>query len=282
MLPKRSDEKLPRITRLLPMCKAACCAAGLLASALVQGEELPAIALIIDDMGNHASHGEHALSLGGRVTYAFLPHTPHARRLAERAHREGKEVMLHLPMDSYDGNQLGPGALTLHMTERAFKRTLNANIEAIPHVAGLNNHMGSLLTRHPGAMAWLMQVLDQRPGMFFIDSRTTRETVAEQLALEYDVPNTRRNVFLDNDRDPAKIRANFGWLVRQARQQGFAVGIGHPYPETLSVLGDELERLGEHGVRLISASEIIALQRSSNSWQESSSPSPRVAKSSKP
>ena len=151
------------------MCKAACCAAGLLASTLVQGEDLPAIALIIDDMGNHASHGEHALSLDGRVTYAFLPHTPHARRLAERAHREGKEVMLHLPMDSHDGNQLGPGALTLHMTERAFKRTLNANIEAIPHVAGLNNHMGSLLTRHPGAMAWLMQVLDQRPGMFFID-----------------------------------------------------------------------------------------------------------------
>ena len=267
--------------RLLPMFRSLFCSA-LLGCGTTQAEELPAITLIIDDMGNHANHGEKALSLDGPVTYAFLPHTPYASNLAERAHSAGKEVMLHLPMDSHDGERLGPGALTLHMTEQTFKRTVASDIAAVPHAAGLNNHMGSLLTRHPGAMAWLMQVLDKRPGMFFIDSRTTRETVAQQLAQEFGVPNTRRNVFLDNDRDPAKIRESFGKLVHQARQQGYAVGIGHPYPETVNTLRKELDRLAEHGVRLISASQMIVLQRRNNTWQESSSHSPRVAKNSKP
>ena len=282
MLRQRLGRYLQRKSpRRRPIFRSFCCSTVLLACAAAQAEKPPAITLIIDDMGNHADYGERALSLDGRVTYAFLPHTPHARRLAERAHSEGKEVMLHLPMHSHDGGRLGPGALTLHMTEQAFKRTIAANIAAVPHVVGLNNHMGSLLTRHPGAMAWLMQVLNQYPGMFFIDSRTTRATVAQQLAQEYDVPNTRRNVFLDNDRNPARIRANFLQLVRQAREQGFAVGIGHPYPETVNTLRNELRRLGEHGVRLIGAADMVALQRRSDRWQESSSPSPKVAKNSK-
>ena len=136
-----SGYRKPAFSRLRPILTLLYCSAALLAGSAAQADKLPAITLIIDDMGNHADHGEHALSLQGRVTYAFLPHTPHAHRLAERAHREGKEVMLHLPMHSHDGGRLGPGALTLHMTERAFKRTVAANIAAVPHVVGLNNHM---------------------------------------------------------------------------------------------------------------------------------------------
>ncbi len=240
----------------------------------------PVVSIIIDDMGYHGVQGDAAVSLPGALTYAFLPHTPHARRLAERAHIEGKEVMIHLPMDSHEQVQLGPGALSLHMTELEFKRTLEKGIQAVPHAVGLNNHMGSLLTRHPGAMGWLMKVLGEE-NLYFIDSRTTKETVAQMLAQEYGIPNTRRNVFLDNVRDPMAIRTQFRRLLKMARKQGSAVGIGHPYPETIAVLQSELSGLGAIGVRLITASETIALQRRNPSWQEPSSPSPKVAKNSK-
>ncbi|MCW8908759.1 MAG: divergent polysaccharide deacetylase family protein [Sedimenticola sp.] len=250
------------------------------ASAAVQAAQ-PVITVIIDDMGNHGGWGEAALRIPGPVTYAFLPHTPHAVRLARAAHADGKEVMLHLPMQSHEGNRLGPGSLTLHMTEQAFQRTLDDNLAAVPHVQGINNHMGSLLTRHPGAMAWLMQGIGRHGPLYFVDSRTTLATVGEQVATEYQVPNARRDVFLDNNRDPAAIEHQFRQLVRQARRKGYAIGIGHPYPETSQVLTEQLSRLEALGVRLIPASEMIRHQRSVRTWHASSSPSPKVAKNSK-
>lgn len=242
----------------------------------------PVITIIIDDMGNHGGWGDAALAIPGPVTYAFLPHTPHADRLARQAHAAGKEVMLHLPMQSHEGNPLGPGALTLHMTEAAFRRTLDNDLNAIPHARGVNNHMGSLLTRHPGAMAWLMQGMRARGNLFFIDSRTTLATVARQLAQEYDVPSANRDVFLDNDRNPEAIARQFSRLLKRARRQGYAIGIGHPYPETSRVLAQQLGSLPALGIRLIPASQMIDYQRSRTLWHASSSPSPTVAKSSKP
>jgi polysaccharide deacetylase 2 family uncharacterized protein YibQ len=244
----------------------------------VEAEAQPVIAIIIDDVGNKLRAGEEALALPGPVTLAFLPHTPHADSLAKRAHNAGKEVMLHLPMQSHYGNNLGPGALTLHMTEENFRHSLKQSLDSIPHVAGLNNHMGSLLTRHPGAMDWLMSGMRDYGELYFIDSRTTKETVAEQVAQEHQVPVARRDVFLDNDRNPAAIARQFRQLVRLARRQGYAVGIGHPYKETMEMLRQELPRLEGQGIRLIHTSELVQFQGRNSSWPESSSPSPKVVK----
>lgn len=244
-------------------------------------QELPVITIIIDDMGNHESHGRAALAVPGAVTYAFLPHTPFAREFALKAHGDGKEVMLHLPMQSHEGNRLGPGALTLHMTEKAFKQTLERDLDAIPHVKGINNHMGSLLTRHPGAMEWLMQGVKLRGNLFFIDSRTTHETVGEQIAKEYGIPNSRRDIFLDNDRNPDAIRDQFRRLIDRAQHNGHAIGIGHPYPETSQILQEVLADIESLGIRLIPASEMIAQQGRNKQWHVPSSPSLKVAKSSK-
>jgi polysaccharide deacetylase 2 family uncharacterized protein YibQ len=252
------------------------------AAAAEQAEPAAVIAIIIDDVGNDLRAGEEALTLPGPVTLAFLPHTPHAKGLARRAHGAGKEVMLHLPMQSHAGNRLGPGALTLHMTEENFRQSLKESLDSVPHVAGLNNHMGSLLTRHPGAMGWLMSGMRDYGELFFIDSRTTLETVAEQVAQEHQVPAARRDVFLDNDRNPAAIGRQFRQLVRLARRQGYAVGIGHPYKETMEVLERELPRLEAEGVRLIRTSELVGYQGRKATWPESSSPSPKVVKNLKP
>ncbi|MEW7978224.1 MAG: divergent polysaccharide deacetylase family protein [Candidatus Sedimenticola endophacoides] len=246
------------------------------------GTDLPTITLIIDDMGNRRAWGEAALEIPGAVTYSFLPHTPHAERLARLARGQGKGVMLHLPMESAEGYRLGPGGLTLHQTEEEFRHTLATALEAVPHVQGVNNHMGSLLTRHPGAMGWLMQGLREHGPLFFIDSRTTARSQARAVALEYAVPSAGRNVFLDNQRDPEAILAQFQRLVRIARSEGHAIGIGHPYPETSQVLRQVIERLPELGVRLVSAAEMVQLQQRRPPWQPPSYPLLKVVKSSKP
>lgn len=217
----------------------------------------PLISIIIDDMGNQLADGQRALELPGAVTYAFLPHTPYARRLANRAHVLSREVMLHLPMDAHGGNRLGPGGLTRHMTEGKLQETLVSSLAAVPHVVGVNNHMGSLLTRHPGAMQWLMKGLRDHGGLYFIDSRTSPVTVAEKVALENELPTASRDVFLDHVREPEAIRLQFLRLIQIARRHGKAIGIGHPYPVTSEILSQELAQLEAHGVQLVPVSRLL-------------------------
>ncbi len=240
----------------------------------------PVISIIIDDMGHRLQDGNRALELPGAVTYAFLPHAPHARKMAEQAHASGKEVMLHLPMDAHEGEKLGPGGLSLHMTQQQFQDALASSLASVPHVVGLNNHMGSLLTRHPGAMDWLMEDVRQRGDLFFVDSRTTSLTVAEKLAREHQIPSAGRDIFLDNVREPKYIREQFQQLIRRAKIRGKAIGIGHPFPETIATLAEELEKLEESGVKLVFISETIA-KRQNIPRQASLSPPQKEVKSAK-
>ena len=233
---------------------------------------LPAIALIIDDLGNQREQGMRAVSLPGPVACAFLPYGPFTKALASQAHAYRKEIMLHLPMQALDHGhkRVEKGTLTLDMTEQQFMDVLARGIAAVPHVSGLNNHKGSLLTQNPGNMAWLMQAINQRGNLFFIDSRTTKATVARQLAFEYGVPSSSRNVFLDNNPEPEAVRAQFRKLVAIAKRDGTALGIGHPFPGTLGVLTEELENLHRQGVQLLPVSRLIELQNErSIAWQTS-------------
>jgi len=221
-------------------------------------DELPRIAIIIDDVGDRHAEGLAAVSLPGTIACAFLPHTPYARELAKRAYENGKEVLLHLPLQSLNGKALGPGAITLDTTETEFRRILRDNLSAVPHVRGVNNHMGSLLTRHPGHMTWLMQDLAADGQLFFIDSYTHADSVALAMASERGVPAARRDVFLDNVPERDAIAAEFTRLVERARANGSAIGIGHPYPRTLEFLAAILPVLEtEFGVRLVPVSTLL-------------------------
>lgn len=230
----------------------------------------PSIALIIDDLGNQSAAGQRAIELPGPVACAFLPYGHFTRQLAQQAHTRGKEVMLHLPMQSVHHNESDRGELMLDMTQQQFTRTLTAGLAAVPHVSGINNHRGSLITRHPGHMTWLMQAMRQRGGLFFVDSRTTAATVARRIAAEYRVPSIERNVFLDHDRQPDAVQAQFRRLVRIAQRDGVALGIGHPYPETLEVLSRELALLGDYNVQMVSVNRLIEIETGSKQpWQMS-------------
>lgn len=243
------------------------------------GDQPVRIALIIDDMGNRKGAGEAALALPGSVTYSFLPRTPYAWEQATQAHELQREVMLHQPMESDLGNSLGAGALTLTMPRETFLVTLKRNLESIPYVAGVNNHMGSLLTRDPTSMRWLMSSLHEA-GLFFIDSRTTDATVAQQVAQDQLVESARRHVFLDYVQDKEVVQEQLKALIAMARRRGGAIGIAHPYPETLEVLNRELPKLQAQGVVLVPASTLT--NPGSAKWHASSSPLPTAVKSSKP
>ncbi len=217
----------------------------------------PQISIIIDDLGNHHESGLKAVNLPGPVAYAFLPHTPHAAQLAEIAHRNGKEVILHIPMQSRSGRRLGPGAVTAAMDRIELMRVVSAGLRSVPHVSGVSNHMGSLLTSRREAMGWLMDLLRVRDRLFFVDSRTTGSSRALEVAQQRGVPSVTRDVFLDAELNEAEIYRAFEQLLRIARRRGSALAIGHPHEETLTVLANMIPRLQDYGVHLVPVASLI-------------------------
>lgn len=217
----------------------------------------PRIAIIIDDLGHHLATGRRAVALPGPVVCAVLPHTPAGAALAALARQSGKEVLLHLPLQAVDpGNAAEPGGITLDMGRRHLADALADGLASVPYAVGINSHRGSLLTRHPGHMGWLMEEIGRR-GLFFIDSYTTHRSVALMIAREAGVPSTRRDVFLDADPAPERIGAEFERLESIARQRGTAVAIGHPYPATLDFLEARLPDLAADGIELVALGELL-------------------------
>jgi polysaccharide deacetylase 2 family uncharacterized protein YibQ len=254
---------MPRVALLLLLALSATTAAA------EPGTEAT-IGLIIDDLGNNLHEGERAAHLPGAVACAILPHTRYARTIADAAFGSGKEVMLHLPMESRDAREEpGPGQLDTGMPALEMRATLDYNLTTVPHVVGVNNHMGSLLTTEPVAMDWLMRELGQRH-LFFIDSRTAATSVAAARARLFGVPVLERDVFLDDDLSPQGVQAQLERLERLARRRGFALAIGHPHPVTLTALEKWLPRLQERGVRLIPLTVRMAeISQETKPWRAS-------------
>lgn len=230
---------------------------GLLLAALPAFAE-PRIAIIIDDLGYRYPEGLRATELPGPVACAVLPETPRAAVLARAAHGNGKEVFLHLPLQANEENgPEEPGDLLLDMSRRQFATAFEKSFASVPFVSGVNTHRGSLLTRHPGHMSWLMEEISSRGGLIFVDSYTTRESVAMKLASESGVPAVRRDIFLDFERSDTAIAREFERLKSIARRRGYALGIGHPFVETLAVLERELPKLAGEGIILVPVNALI-------------------------
>jgi polysaccharide deacetylase 2 family uncharacterized protein YibQ len=220
------------------------------------------LVIIIDDIGNNYDQGNAMVELAGPLTLAFLPHTPYAKKLANKAHLQQKEIILHAPMENTVKAPLGPGALTEALSEVEFKQILTKAITSIPHVQGINNHMGSALTQNAQAMQWVMETL-QDEQLYFIDSLTSPKSVAYQQAIKHQLPALKRHVFLDNDKSQAALSQQWNKALRIAQTTGRAILIGHPYAESHDFLAEQLPKLAMSGIELVPASQLF-LQ---HAWQ---------------
>ncbi len=213
--------------------------------------------IIIDDVGNNLEYGQDVINLPATLTISILPKTTYAKDLARLAAKNNKEVMLHLPMQSIEHRDASPGTLNLHMTRNEFNKQLRLNLNSVPYIRGVNNHMGSLLTRHPGHMTWLMDELSRHGGLYFIDSKTTSKSIADKIAVEYKIPHLTRDFFLDPNDKKDTLRRQFDLFIQKINQRGYALAIAHPYPDTIKFLKTHLNELKEQGITLIPVSQLV-------------------------
>jgi polysaccharide deacetylase 2 family uncharacterized protein YibQ len=216
----------------------------------------PKLAVIVDDLGYDVGAAREVFSLHYHLTVAVLPNHPLSVEIAEEAHRQGFEVLLHLPMESLASEEKAE-RIELRVGEPAAEvvQEIDGMLATVPHAVGVNNHQGSRATANAALMTTLAGALRAR-GLFFIDSRTTAASVALDAARRAGVPSAGRTVFLDDLEEAGAIRQQLGRAERQAKEQGWSVAIGHPHSVTLDVLAHALPQMEARGVRLVYASEI--------------------------
>ncbi|MBU0544102.1 MAG: divergent polysaccharide deacetylase family protein [Proteobacteria bacterium] len=221
-------------------------------------KSLPNVAIIIDDLGYDNDLAKDYLKLGIPFTFSLLPFSPYQKSIAMAAHKKGIEIMLHLPMepDEYPQISPGPGALLTSMIPDKLIEQLNNDIDDIPFIKGVNNHMGSKMTAIDTQMYQIFSVLKKR-NLYFVDSRTTAMTICGPSARLFKVPFAERDVFIDHSQAPDFIRNQIKSLVKIADKHGEAVGIIHPHPETYLVIREMLPYLQKR-VNLVPASTIVS------------------------
>jgi polysaccharide deacetylase 2 family uncharacterized protein YibQ len=221
----------------------------------------PRVAIIIDDMGASKRKAREIMNFDAPITFSFLPSSRNSRKLAQEALKKGKEVILHMPMEPYGFPEINPGkdglseinpgkgGLLMSMTEEELHRQIRENIDKIPHISGINNHMGSRFMEDERRVNILMRELKARK-LFFLDSRTTPKTVGYRAARKLGIKTGQRDVFLDNNsNDEAEIRRNISELAEIAKNEGKAIGIAHPHPSTIRGEGNRNRPpFGPHGV----------------------------------
>ena len=218
----------------------------------------PKIALVIDDLGDKDNISQELLHWDLPITFAILPFTPYSKTLAGEAHRQGKEVILHLPMEpyGYPETKPGEGVLLEEMEEEKLLRQLSRDLEAVPDIKGVSNHMGSRLMEDPGKVRIIMKELKRR-GLFFLDSRTTSQTTGLQIAESIGVRATERSLFLDHSQDPEEIKRQLEKLAQLSLETGKAIGIGHPHPSTLKSLKEMIPRMKGKGIEIVPLSSLV-------------------------
>lgn len=234
--------------------------AAQLFSGTVSAQEQVVGAIIIDDIGYNTISAKRIAAMPYAITCAVLPEAPSTKPAARILAEAGKELMLHLPMQGRSGEAQEVNVLTANMDEFEFKAEVRRHLDILPHISGLNNHQGSILTAAGYPMHWLMEELSLIDDFYFVDSRTTGSSIATEAASFYGVPYAVRDVFLDHERSEAFVTQQLQQFIRIAKRHGYAVAIGHPYRETLNVLEVALPELEAEGIKIVPASRIVDLQ----------------------
>ena len=216
----------------------------------------PRISIVVDDLGRGLKSLDVLEELGIPVTYSVLPFETHTPQVVAELKRRGVEYLCHLPMEAKGGANPGPGALMLQMSQEQIAAATRQALAAVPGAVGVNNHMGSGILPRAEPMTTVLGVLAEH-GLYFLDSRTSADTVGYSLARRMGIQAAERQIFLDTERDPAFIRAQFDALLAVARRRGGAIAIAHPYGETLDILRAAVPAARAEGFEFVTVSALL-------------------------
>jgi polysaccharide deacetylase 2 family uncharacterized protein YibQ len=217
----------------------------------------PKLALIIDDCGQWLDTERGFIALPVPLTLSVLPDVHYTGLIAREAAAAGKGVMLHLPMETVSGLYPGPGEVTTEMSDAAIRAMVADDLAQVPLAQGVNNHEGSKASADSRVMGDVVDELVQHGGLFFVDSKTAANSVAEHVAADAGMPTASRDVFLDNQATVTYTETQLREAIAIAKRTGSAIAIGHPRPTTLEAVRAMLPEIAADGVQLVFVKDLV-------------------------
>ena len=202
------------------------------------------LAIVIDDVGYHSKEDAAIFAMPREISVAIIPAAPYARARNQEAKSQGRDILIHMPMQPISAIKIEDGGLHLGMSAAQVNDRVNTAKNIVRDAIGMNNHMGSAATADPQLMTYLMTALQEKH-LFFLDSRTIGKSVAGKIAKEQGVRSLDRHIFLDDSNEFADVQRQFQTAIHYARKHGTAIVIGHPRPNTIAVLQAGLRNLPE-------------------------------------
>ncbi|MGC7561142.1 divergent polysaccharide deacetylase family protein [Pasteurella sp. PK-2025] len=200
------------------------------------------LAIVIDDIGYHQKEDSHIYAMPKEISVAIIPSAPHARQRNEQAYQQGRDVLIHMPMQPLSQQPIESGGLHVGMHQQEVEQRVQTAKQIVSHAIGMNNHMGSAATSDSDLMTKLMQEL-KKQHLFFLDSRTIGRSVAGKIAKTHGVRSLDRHIFLDDKDTYADVAQQFQHAVNYAQKHGTAIAIGHPRKNTIAALQAGLKKL---------------------------------------
>ncbi|MDA2918164.1 divergent polysaccharide deacetylase family protein [Desulfobacterota bacterium AH_259_B03_O07] len=223
--------------------------------------EKPKVVIIVDDLGINKESIDELLEIKYPLNFAVLPYQRYSQYAAESAYNRGWDVILHLPMEpksssGYFGNDAGDGVLLVGLPKEDILSKLDKNLASVPYIKGVNNHMGSKFTENEELMELILNELNSK-GLFFVDSKTSLNTKGFEIAKNIGMKTAQRDVFLDTESQGEDyVKSQIQRLVDVSKRRGYAIGIGHPYPETVKALSDMLPKIKKE-VEITTVSSVV-------------------------
>ncbi len=218
----------------------------------------PRLAIVIDDFGYHRLYTDEFFSIDAPITLAILPHLAYSSYFAEEGKKRGHEIILHLPLEPINSQQdPGPGLITTNMNPQEIRLILKGDLESVPGVTGVNNHMGSKATLDRYTMSVIVEEL-RANGLFLLDSMTHPKSVAFEIAKRAGIPTLKRDVFIDNEDNFDYVLKQLEETLRIVKSEGNAVIIGHIRLNTIRAIKEALPRFKAAGIEIVTLKDLLS------------------------
>lgn len=208
------------------------------------------LAIVIDDVGYSHQYDQEVFAMPTEIAVAIIPVAPYAKARHQQAVQQGRNILIHLPMQPRNNQKIEEGGLHLGMSRQTVAHRVLAAKTVLPKAIGLNNHMGSAATADQTLMSHLMEALKQHH-LAFLDSKTIGSSVAAKTAKQHGIQSLERHIFLDDSDRYEDVQRQFQLAINYARKNGTAIMIGHPRKNTVAVLQQQLRQLPAD-IRLVS------------------------------
>ena len=213
------------------------------------------IAIVIDDWAYSLNNLSIAEKIKQPLTCAVLPNLKYSTSVMQKLDDSGFEIILHLPLEPKEKDKLEADTVTAAMDAGQIRKIFEKDLASVNLAKGVSNHMGSRITEDE-KIAGIVMAEVKKHKLYFLDSFVTPKSVCPDLARKIKIRFAKRDLFLDNQNDPAYIKAQLVKLKNLARKQGFAIGIGHDRKNTLLVLKEMLPQLERQGYKFVFVSEL--------------------------